>query len=43
VLGAAGARLGGAPMLRAAARVCAWGAAAMALTSAIGAAVGSAL
>lgn len=43
VLGAVGARLGGAPMGRAAARVCAWGAVAMALTSAIGAAVGAAI
>ncbi len=43
VLGGVGARLGGAPVVRAAVRVCAWGAAAMALTSAIGAAVGTAL
>jgi vacuolar iron transporter family protein len=42
-LGAVGARLGGAPMARAAVRVAAWGAAAMALTYAIGALVGTAL
>ena len=42
-LGALGARLGGAPLLRAAMRVGAWGAAAMALTSAIGALVGTAV
>lgn len=42
-LGALGARLGGAPLLRAAVRVGAWGAAAMALTSAIGALVGTAV
>jgi VIT1/CCC1 family predicted Fe2+/Mn2+ transporter len=40
-LGAAGARLGGAPLLRAAARVSMWGAVAMALTYAIGALVGT--
>lgn len=40
-LGALGARLGGAPLLRAAARVAAWGAVAMALTYAIGALVGT--
>ena len=40
-LGAIGARLGGAPTTRAAARVAAWGAVAMALTSAIGALVGA--
>ena len=40
-LGALGARLGGAAMGRAAARVAAWGAAAMALTTAIGALVGA--
>lgn len=40
-LGAVGARLGGAPLARAAARVAAWGAVAMALTYAIGAAVGT--
>ncbi len=43
VLGAVGARLGGAPVARAALRVTAWGAAAMALTSAIGALVGTAV
>ena len=42
-LGAVGARLGGAPLLRAAVRVSAWGAVAMALTYAIGAAVGTAV
>ena len=42
-LGALGARLGGAPLLRAAVGVSAWGAAAMALTSAIGALVGTAV
>jgi vacuolar iron transporter family protein len=42
-LGGVGARLGGAPMARAATRVAAWGAAAMALTYAIGALVGTAL
>lgn len=40
-LGALGARLGGAAVGRAAARVAAWGAAAMALTGAIGALVGA--
>ena len=40
-LGAVGARLGGAPRGIAAARVAAWGAVAMALTSAIGAIVGA--
>ncbi len=43
VLGALGARLGGRPLLRAAVRVGAWGAVAMALTSAIGALVGTAV
>lgn len=43
ILGAVGARLGGAPTLRAALRVSAWGAVAMALTSAIGALVGAAV
>ncbi len=42
-LGAVGARLGGAPLVRAAVRVAAWGAVAMALTYAIGAAVGTAV
>lgn len=42
-LGAAGARLGGAPMRPAALRVTVWGAVAMALTSAIGALVGAAV
>ncbi len=42
-LGGIGARLGGAPMERAALRVAAWGAVAMALTSAIGALVGAAV
>lgn len=41
VLGGLGARLGGAPMTKAALRVVAWGAVAMALTSAIGALVGT--
>ncbi len=41
LLGATGARLGKAPMFRAAARVGMWGVAAMAVTSAIGAVVGS--
>jgi VIT1/CCC1 family predicted Fe2+/Mn2+ transporter len=41
VLGGLGARLGGAPMAKAAVRVAAWGAVAMALTSAIGALVGT--
>ncbi len=40
-LGGLGARLGGAPMAAAAVRVAAWGAVAMALTSAIGALVGT--
>ena len=43
VLGGLGARLGGAPMVRAALRVSVWGAVAMALTSAIGALVGTAI
>ena len=43
VLGALGARLGGASMGRAAMRVTIWGAVAMALTSAIGALVGTAV
>lgn len=43
LLGALGARLGGAPMARAAARVVLWGAGAMALTAAIGALVGTAV
>ena len=42
LLGDLGARLGGAPRLPAAARVVAWGAAAMAVTSGIGALVGTA-
>lgn len=42
-LGAVGARLGGAPEGRAALRVAAWGAVAMALTAAIGVLVGAAL
>jgi vacuolar iron transporter family protein len=42
-LGAAGARLGGAPLRPAVARVVLWGAAAMALTAAVGAAVGAAV
>ena len=42
-LGAIGARLGGAPILRAALRVGVWGAVAMVLTSAIGALVGTAV
>lgn len=41
LLGTTGARLGGAPWLAATARVLLWGAAAMAITYAIGAAVGS--
>jgi VIT1/CCC1 family predicted Fe2+/Mn2+ transporter len=41
VLGELGARLGGAPGLRATIRVLSWGAVAMAITSAIGAAVGT--
>jgi vacuolar iron transporter family protein len=43
LLGAAGARLGGAPMGRAALRVGLWGAGAMALTAAIGALAGTAV
>ena len=43
VLGAVGARLGGARQGRAALRVAAWGAVAMALTIAIGAVVGTAV
>jgi VIT1/CCC1 family predicted Fe2+/Mn2+ transporter len=43
LLGDRGARLGGAPPLRAAMRVVVWGAVAMALTSAIGALVGTAI
>ena len=43
VLGDTGARLGGAPRLRATLRVLAWGAAAMAVTAAIGALVGTAV
>ncbi|WCB96468.1 hypothetical protein DSM104299_05227 [Baekduia alba] len=43
VLGDAGARLGGAPRLRATARVVVWGAIAMAITAAIGALVGAAV
>jgi vacuolar iron transporter family protein len=43
VLGDIGARLGGARRLRAAIRVLVWGAAAMAVTSAIGALVGAAV
>jgi VIT1/CCC1 family predicted Fe2+/Mn2+ transporter len=43
VLGALGARLGGAPLGRAAARVVVWGALAMALTTAIGQLVGTAV
>lgn len=42
-LGGLGARLGGAPIRRAALRVTLWGAAAMALTAAIGALVGTAV
>ena len=41
LLGAVGARLGGAPRLPAAARVVVWGVAAMAITSGIGALVGT--
>ena len=41
LLGTLGARLGGAPRLRAAARVVVWGVAAMAITSGIGALVGT--
>ena len=43
VLGDTGARLGGAPRLRATLRVLAWGAVAMAVTAAIGALVGTAV
>ena len=43
VLGDTGARLGGAPRLRATLRVLAWGAVAMAATAAIGALVGTAV
>ncbi|HWH13781.1 MAG TPA: VIT family protein [Miltoncostaeaceae bacterium] len=43
LLGTVGAMLGGAPARRAALRVVAWGVAAMALTSAVGAAVGAAV
>jgi VIT1/CCC1 family predicted Fe2+/Mn2+ transporter len=43
LLGAVGARAGGAPPLRAAARVAFWGALAMGITAAIGAAVGLAV
>jgi VIT1/CCC1 family predicted Fe2+/Mn2+ transporter len=43
VLGDLGARLGGAPRLRATIRVLFWGAAAMAITSGIGAVVGTAV
>jgi vacuolar iron transporter family protein len=42
LLGATGARLGGAPRRRAAVRVVAWGAGAMAITAAIGGLVGAA-
>lgn len=41
LLGALGARLGGAPARRAAARVVAWGVAAMAITAGVGALVGT--
>jgi VIT1/CCC1 family predicted Fe2+/Mn2+ transporter len=41
LLGAVGARAGGAPVLRAALRVALWGAIAMAVTAAIGAAFGA--
>ena len=41
LLGAIGARLGGAPRRRAAVRVLAWGAGAMAITAAIGPLVGA--
>ena len=41
VLGDLGARLGGAPRRRAAARVVAWGAIAMGITAGIGALVGT--
>ncbi len=43
LLGGLGARLGGAPLVRAGARVAIWGAVAMVLTSAIGALVGTAI
>jgi VIT1/CCC1 family predicted Fe2+/Mn2+ transporter len=43
LLGSLGARLGGAPRRRATLRVVAWGAVAMAITSAIGALVGTAV
>jgi VIT1/CCC1 family predicted Fe2+/Mn2+ transporter len=43
ILGAVGARLGKAPVLRASARVVMWGVAAMAVTSAIGLLVGQAV
>ena len=43
LLGAVGARLGRAPLFRASARVVMWGVAAMAVTSAIGALVGTAV
>jgi VIT1/CCC1 family predicted Fe2+/Mn2+ transporter len=43
LLGAAAARIGGAPVGRATWRVSAWGALAMAVTSAIGALVGAAV
>jgi VIT1/CCC1 family predicted Fe2+/Mn2+ transporter len=43
ILGNVGARLGGAPQARATARVFAWGLAAMSITSAIGALVGTVL
>jgi vacuolar iron transporter family protein len=42
-LGALGARLGGAPTLKAALRVGFWGALAMAVTAVVGALVGSAV
>jgi VIT1/CCC1 family predicted Fe2+/Mn2+ transporter len=41
LLGGVGARLGGAPRLRATVRVVAWGAVAMAVTAGIGAVVGT--
>ncbi len=43
VLGALGARVGGAPVLRATARVAFWGALAMAVTAGIGHLVGKAV
>jgi VIT1/CCC1 family predicted Fe2+/Mn2+ transporter len=43
LLGAVGARAGGAPVLRATSRVMFWGALAMALTAGIGALVGTVL